>query len=87
MTPTKRLRIFVPGILTNDNLLPTLTTLTTDTNEEDELFRLGIRDEEGVFPRRAARAVHALERGDECTDANKNVIKNFGAFLPFGEKI
>ena len=51
-----------------------------EEEEEDEL-RLG-RGEKGVFPRRAARAVHALERGDECTDANKNVIKNFGAFLP-----
>ena len=77
-TPQKRRTYFV----TNDN--PTLTT----TRKEDEL-RLGRG--EGVFPRRAARAVHALERGDECTaaaaDDGKKSTKVFDDVFVPGEKI
>ena len=80
-TPQKRRTYFV----TNDN--PTLTT-RKEEEEEDEL-RLGRG--KGVFPRRAARAVLALERGDECTaaadDDGKKSTKVFDDVFVPGEKI
>ena len=72
-------------VVTNDN--PTLTT-RKEEEEEDEL-RLGRG--KGVFPRRAARAVLALERGDECTaaadDDGKKSTKVFDDVFVPGEKI